>query len=65
LCDGSIIIYDDWGSFLMNNKREYENWQSKAHRDIQEKYNIKFELINKMILDPSFYIISTFKYINH
>ena len=65
LCNGSIIIYDDWGSFLMNNKSEYENGQSKAHRDIQEKYNIKFELVNKMILDPSFYIISIFKYINH
>jgi O-methyltransferase len=63
LCDGSIIIYDDWGSYLMNNKREYENGQSKAHRDIQQKYNLNIQLINKIALDPSFYIISTFRYI--
>lgn len=62
LCDGSIIIYDDWGSYLMNNKNEYENGQSKAHRDIQEKYNIKTRLIDKITLDSSFYIISTFRY---
>lgn len=62
LCDGSIIIYDDWGSYLMNNKNEYENGQSKAHRDIQEKYNINTRLIDKITLDSSFYIISTFRY---
>lgn len=62
LCDGSIIIYDDWGSYLMNNKNEYENGQSKAHRDIQQKYNINTRLIDKITLDPSFYIISTFRY---
>lgn len=62
LCDGSIIIYDDWGSYLMNNKNEYENGQSKAHRDIQQKYNINTRLIDKITLDPSFYIISMFRY---
>lgn len=63
LCDGSIIIYDDWGSFLMKNLKKFENGESKAHLDVQNKYNLKFELVSEIILDPTFYIIAIYKYI--
>lgn len=61
LCDGSILIYDDWGSFLMNGMNEYENGQSKAHVDIEKKHNIKFKHIEKIVVDPQFYIINVYK----
>lgn len=61
LCDGSLLIYDDWGSFLMNGMNEYENGQSKAHIDIENRYNIKFKHVEKIVVDPQFYIINIFK----
>lgn len=63
LCEGSIIIYDDWGSYLMKNLNKFENGESKAHIDIQKKYNIKFELVSETILDPKLYVVAVYKYI--
>lgn len=63
LCEGSIIIYDDWGSYLMKNLNKFENGESKAHLDIQKKYNINFELVSEIVLDPTFYVIAIYKYL--
>tara|TARA_R110001606_G_scaffold227143_2_gene375233 strand:+ start:211 stop:870 length:660 start_codon:yes stop_codon:yes gene_type:complete len=65
LCDGSLILYDDWGAYLMNDSTlhdEYSVAQAKAHKEITEKYNLDFELIHKEVIDPTFYVMTLFRY---
>jgi hypothetical protein len=65
LVDGTIIVYDDWGAWKqsgLEEKDEYNIAEGRAHREICEKYNLKFERVHTEIIDPSYYFIATFKY---
>ena len=65
LCDGSLIIYDDWGAYLMDNATKHDEHsvaEARAHKEIVKKYNLDLELVHKEVLDPRFYIITVFKY---
>ena len=65
LCDGSILLYDDWGAYLSSGlTKEYENSvaEARAHKEIVEKYNLDFELVQKKIIDPAFYIMTVFRF---
>jgi hypothetical protein len=71
LCDGSLILYDDWGAYLMKEKAnklgleeatEFSMGQSRAHKEIAEKYDLDFELIRKEVIDPNFYVIALYRY---
>jgi len=65
LCDGSILLYDDWGAYRQSNlseEYEYSVAEAKAHREIAEKYDLEFELLQKEVIDPAYYIMSVFKY---
>lgn len=46
LVKGTVIRYDDWGDFthpLWKGVKEYEIGESRAHKEICEKYNLIFE----------------------
>ena len=65
LCDGSIIVYDDWGAYLMNDSTKHDEYsvaEAKAHKEIVEKYNLNLELIYKEVIDPTFYVMTAFRY---
>lgn len=63
LCDGSLIVYDDWGAFLMKGGvDEYDVAEARAHKEISEKYNLSFDMLYREIIDPSFYIMTVFRY---
>ena len=63
LCDGSLIIYDDWGAYrAVGNADPHSVAEGRAHKEIVEKYNLNFELISTKVLDPAYYELATFKY---
>ena len=65
LCDGSILLYDDWGAYRssgLSEDYEYKVAEARAHKEMVEKYNLNFELVHKEVIDPSFYIMTVFKF---
>lgn len=48
---GTIIRYDDWGGSLMN-APEFCTGESRAHKEILAKYNIKAECLYKVGSPP-------------
>jgi len=65
LCDGSILLYDDWGAYRqagLSEDYEYKVAEARAHKEIVEKYNLDFELVHKEVLNADWYIMSVFKY---
>jgi len=65
LVDGSIVVYDDWGGWRqagLTEDQQYDIGEGRAHREICEKYNLNFELINKVVPATDFYEIATFIY---
>lgn len=65
LCDGSLIVYDDWGAYLMNDATKHDEYsvaEARAHKEITEKYNLDFELVSKEVIDPRYYVIATYRY---
>jgi len=66
LCDGSILVYDDWGAYKskgLSEDYEYSVAEARAHKEIVEKYNLHFELIHREIIDPANYIMTVFKFV--
>ena len=64
-CDGSILLYDDWGAYRssgLSEDYEYKVGEARAHKEMIEKYNLNFELVHKEVIDPSFYIMTVFKF---
>ncbi|MBC8147445.1 MAG: hypothetical protein H8E98_05615 [Bacteroidetes bacterium] len=64
-CEGQILIYDDWGCYLMNRDTisdEYMLGEARAHKEIVDKYKLDFNLVCKEVIDPSFYVIAVFKF---
>jgi hypothetical protein len=62
---GTIIVYDDWGAWRqagLTEDRQYDIAEGRAHREICEKYNLNFELVNKVVPVDEFYEIATFIY---
>jgi hypothetical protein len=64
LCDGSLLIYDDWGAYLSSNGAvdEYGVAEGRAHKEIMTKYNLNMSMVYREIIDPSFYVMSVFRY---
>lgn len=65
LVDGTIVVYDDWGGWRqvgLSEEQQYDIGEGRAHREICEKYNLNFELIDKAIPSSEFYEIATFIY---
>ena len=65
LAEGTILVYDDWGVWRQVNLTEQEEYslgEGRAHKEVCEKYNLQFDLINKDVVDPTFYEIATFVY---
>ena len=65
LCDGTLVMYDDWSAYLIKNldkSQELNVGEARAHTEISKKYNLNFELIHTEIIDPTFHIIPTFRY---
>lgn len=65
LCDGSLIVYDDWGAYKasgLSKSFEYKVAEARAHKEIVEKYDLNFKLVRKEIIDPAFYIITVFEF---
>jgi hypothetical protein len=63
IADGAIIVYDDWGGYRqagLDESQEYALGENRAHKEICEKYNLKYETVAKDIIDPNFYEIATF-----
>ena len=53
---GTSIRYDDWGGTLLTSM-EYQSGESRAHREIQEKYNVEFSLVSKIGTPPNVCVI--------
>jgi hypothetical protein len=53
---GTYIRYDDWGGTLLTSM-EYQSGESRAHREIQEKYNVDFSLVSKIGTPPNVCVI--------
>lgn len=65
LVDGTIIVYDDWGAWKQSGLQEQDEYniaEGRAHKEICEKYNLKFERLYTATIDPEYYYITTFKY---
>lgn len=65
LVNGTIVVYDDWGGWRQADlleDQQYTIGEGRAHREICEKYNLNFELVNKTIVNESCYEIATFIY---
>jgi len=65
LCDGSILVYDDWGAYRasgLSEEYEYKVAEARAHKEMVEKYNLTFEMVHKEIIDPKCYIMTVFRY---
>lgn len=65
LADGALIVYDDWGAWKQAHLTEdnaYDVAEGRAHKEIAEKYGLKFELVNTVCFDPLYYYVTTFKY---
>jgi len=58
---GTIIGYDDWGG--TKGWREMKDGESRAHKEIQEKYNIEFEEMGSIGTDFP-HVHKIFKVIN-
>ena len=63
LVNGTIIIYDDWGSYRHARVNEYDNGQSRSFKEWCEKYNLIFEEIGQAIPDPEYHVIKAFRYL--
>ena len=64
-CDGSILLYDDWGAYRssgLSEDYEYKVGEARAHKEMIEKYDLNFELVHKEVIDPSFYIMTVFRF---
>lgn len=48
---GTLIGYDDWGGSLEHSK-EFESGESKAHKEMMEKYSVNAELLYKVGQPP-------------
>tara|TARA_B100002019_G_C21029904_1_gene479074 strand:+ start:63 stop:695 length:633 start_codon:yes stop_codon:yes gene_type:complete len=65
LVEGTLIVYDDWGAWKqarLTEDREYDVAEGRAHKEIAEKYGLKFELVHTKCVDPEYYYVTTFKY---
>jgi hypothetical protein len=64
LCDGSLLIYDDWGAYLSSSGAvdEYGVAEGRAHKEIITKYNLNMSMVYREIIDPAFYVMSVFRY---
>jgi len=65
LCDGSILLYDDWGAYRqggLSEDYEYSVAEARAHKEMVEKYNLNFELVGKEVIDPAYYIMTVFRF---
>ena len=65
LADGALIVYDDWGAWkqaYLTEDNAYDVAEGRAHKEIAEKYGLKFELVNTVCFDPQYYYVTTFKY---
>lgn len=65
LSDGTLLVYDDWGAWKqveLDEKDEYNIAEGRAHKEICDKYDLKFERVGTEIIDPNYYFITTFKY---
>ena len=65
LCDGSILLYDDWGAYRakdLSEDYEYSVAEARAHAEMVEKYNLNFELVHKEEINPAYYIMSVFEF---
>jgi len=65
LVDGTLIVYDDWGAWKqarLTEDKAYDVAEGRAHKEIAEKYGLKFELVDTQCFDPEYYFVTTFKY---
>jgi hypothetical protein len=65
LCDGSILVYDDWGAYRssgLSEEYEYSVAEARAHKEMVEKYNLTFDMVHKEIIDPTCYIMTVFRF---
>ena len=65
LCDGSILLYDDWGAYRssgLSEEYEYSVAEARAHKEMVEKYNLNLEMVHKEVIDPTCYIMTVFKF---
>lgn len=65
LADGALIVYDDWGAWKqahLEESQEYDVAEGRAHKEIAEKYNLKFEFVHTECVDPDYYYVTTFRY---
>jgi hypothetical protein len=62
LAPNAVIIYDDWGAWRQAKCDEYDIGEAKAHKEIEEKYGIKFVDFRTYIVDPAFYEVKVYIY---
>lgn len=62
LAPGALIVYDDWGGYLLARCEEYDLGEAKAHKEIEETHGIRFTDLGKYIVDPAFYEVKIFQY---
>lgn len=62
LVDGALFVYDDWGGHYDKGVGEYECGEGKAHKEICEKYNLKFDFVSCDEIAPGYHEICTFRY---
>lgn len=66
LVDGTLVVYDDWGAWKqsrLSEERELDVAEARAHVEICKKYNLTFEFVHKEIVDPEYYEVTTFRYV--
>lgn len=66
LVDGTLIVYDDWGAWKqskLSEDQEFNVAEARAHVEICSKYDLKFDFVHKEVVDPLYYEVTTFKYV--
>lgn len=65
LTEGTVIVYDDWAAYRkagLGDDMEYSLGEARAHLEISEKYNLKFEEIATAI-GGEHHIVKSFRYL--